>query len=293
MCLQYNAITGFCKATKEYCSPGPQGLPGIQGPKGARGEAGLPGPPGMDGREGKPGLRGPKGEPGSPGTPGLDGRDGIPGEPGLDGMPGRAGADGINGKNGKDGEPGINGRNGKDGMPGATGPMGPPGPKGARGMSGPKGPRGLAGINGTPGIPGINAWKVKLSNDTISNELLIPPSIMVTGSTSPIIVHEGEFLRLRCAATGYPIPHIEWRREDGKTISVGAWQASTIPGHTLNITRVNRVHMGSYQCMANNGIPPAASQTFGVEVHCKIYIISFIIFIFKYFFKIFSIQLNQ
>lgn len=40
-------------------------------------------------------------------------------------------------------------------------------------------------------------------------------------------------------------------------------------GHTLNITSINRVHMGAYRCMANNGIPPSTNQTFYVEVHCK------------------------
>lgn len=27
--------------------------------------------------------------------------------------------------------------------------------------------------------------------------------------------------------------------------------------------------MGQYQCVADNGVPPAANQTFQVEVHCK------------------------
>lgn len=44
--FQYDAITGYCKAAKEYCPPGAPGLPGIQGPKGNRGDSGLPGPSG-------------------------------------------------------------------------------------------------------------------------------------------------------------------------------------------------------------------------------------------------------
>lgn len=47
--------------------------------------------------------------------------------------------------------------------------------------------------------------------------------------------------------------------------------ASSIPGHTLNITKVNRVHMGAYQCYADNGIPPAANATFNIEVHCMLF----------------------
>ncbi|XP_049541678.1 uncharacterized protein LOC125954974 [Anopheles darlingi] len=270
--IPFDAITGFCRATKEYCPPGPPGLPGIPGPKGNRGDPGLPGPAGVDGREGKPGPRGPKGEIGYPGNPGLDGRDGVPGEPGLDGVPGRAGADGIPGKDGKDGTPGIDGRNGidgKDGFPGPMGPQGPPGLPGPRGIHGPKGKQGRPGTNGTPGTPGINAWKVKV-NDTFSNELLVPPSIAGAGTIEalrPIVVHEGTHLRLRCAATGTPKPHVEWRRADGKTISNGAWEATSMAGHTLNITKINRVHMGAYQCLADNGISPPANQTFNIEVH--------------------------
>ncbi|XP_058836869.1 uncharacterized protein LOC131693231 [Topomyia yanbarensis] len=270
--IPFDAITGFCRATKEYCPPGPPGLPGIPGPKGNRGDVGLPGPAGIDGREGKPGPRGPKGEIGYPGNPGLDGRDGVPGEPGLDGVPGRAGADGIPGRDGKDGTPGINGQNGidgKNGIPGPMGPLGPPGDPGPRGLHGPRGKSGRPGINGTPGTPGINAWKIKV-NDTFSNELLVPPTIAGAGTPEalrPIVVKEGTHLRLRCAATGTPKPHVEWRREDGKTISNGAWQASSMAGHTLNITKINRVHMGAYQCLADNGIPPPANQTFNIEVH--------------------------
>lgn len=42
MCPQAEAITGFCRATKEYCPPGPQGHPGIPGSKGNRGDVGMP-----------------------------------------------------------------------------------------------------------------------------------------------------------------------------------------------------------------------------------------------------------
>jgi hypothetical protein len=44
---------------------------------------------------------------------------------------------------------------------------------------------------------------------------------------------------------------------------------TSVSGHTLNITRISRSHMGIYNCIANNGVPPAANQTFNVEVHCK------------------------
>lgn len=91
------------------------------------------------------------------------------------------------------------------------------------------------------------------------------------GSDKPrsVIVREGDHLRLRCAANGFPQPSVEWVREDEKTISNGAWEASSMPGHTLNITKVNRVHMGTYRCIADNGLPPVANQTFQVDVYCE------------------------
>ncbi|KAL7023821.1 hypothetical protein ACKWTF_012794 [Chironomus riparius] len=244
--IPYEAITGYCKEAKNYCPPGLQGPPG---------------------REGKTGTRGPKGEIGFPGNPGLDGRDGINGEPGLDGIPGRAGADGVDGFPGKDGKDGIPGLDGKNGL---QGPPGLPGPQGMRGMKGEKGSRGRTGKPGKDGVPGINTWKVKV-NGTYSDELLVPPSIATAeyNSNKPrsIVVREGEHLRLRCAANGYPQPNVEWVRQDDRAISFGAWELSSVSGHTLNITKVNRVHMGLYKCVADNGIPPTANQTYQLEVY--------------------------
>jgi hypothetical protein len=44
---------------------------------------------------------------------------------------------------------------------------------------------------------------------------------------------------------------------------------SSIVGHILNITRIRRDQMGTYMCVAENGIPPPKNQTFSVEVKCK------------------------
>lgn len=67
-----------------------------------------------------------------------------------------------------------------------------------------------------------------------------------------------------------PIPTIEWIRDDEKTISNGAWEESSMSGHILNITKINRVHMGIYTCIANNGIPPSVNQTFQIDVYCEL-----------------------
>ncbi|XP_073844679.1 uncharacterized protein isoform X2 [Musca autumnalis] len=277
-------ITGFCQSTQEYCPPsppgpegpqgpkgptGPPGLPGIPGPKGNRGDVGLPGQPGAAGAMGPMGPRGPKGDIGIPGRPGLDGRDGVPGEPGLDGVPGRAGADGIPGKDGapgRDGKDGINGKDGRDGAPGPKGSQGPPGERGLKGIAGPRGRPGKPGTNGTPGTPGVSAYKVQLKNGTYLNDLLIPPSIADINMPRSIAVEEGKTLNVSCAASGNPMPHVEWRRDDGRTINVHGVEMSSISGPYLKFTNITRHQMASYTCYADNGLAPVANATFLIEV---------------------------
>lgn len=42
-----------------------------------------------------------------------------------------------------------------------------------------------------------------------------------------------------------------------------------VEGYTLYLPVVNRDQMGTYQCIADNGIPPQANQTFHLEVQCE------------------------
>ncbi|XP_054278871.1 uncharacterized protein LOC128997276 [Macrosteles quadrilineatus] len=274
------AIEGFCRAAKDYCPPGapgtpgpvgppgPRGDPGHRGEKGERGTTGETGPrghPGDKGPQGPPGLRGP---PGSAGSAGLDGRDGIPGEPGLDGIPGRNGLDGVPGtnglpgRNGTDGIPGAHGYNGTKGERGLPGPTGPQGP---RGIAGPRGRSGKPGLPGNHGIPGVSTYQVNI-NGTKSSQLLIPPAIVGPETPGPVSAYEGDNVRLGCIVTGNPTPMVQWRRIDASTIELGAWKDSSIVGQILNITRIRRDQMGTYMCVAENGIPPPKNQTFNVEV---------------------------
>ena len=107
-----------------------------------------------------------------------------------------------------------------------------------------------------------------------------------------IIVTDGDHLKLTCAATGNPKPRISWNLKNGHAIPDGAWRSarhifskkdflpvlilatflflgSNAEGSTLNITQINREHMGTYVCEANNGITPKAYQEFNVQVNCK------------------------
>lgn len=44
---------------------------------------------------------------------------------------------------------------------------------------------------------------------------------------------------------------------------------TTIEGPSFNISRVNRLHMGAYLCIASNGVPPTVSKRISLTVHCE------------------------
>ncbi|RZC34113.1 hypothetical protein BDFB_009583, partial [Asbolus verrucosus] len=41
----------------------------------------------------------------------------------------------------------------------------------------------------------------------------------------------------------------------------------SIDGTTFNISKVNRLHMGPYLCIASNGVPPSVSKRIMLRVH--------------------------
>lgn len=43
----------------------------------------------------------------------------------------------------------------------------------------------------------------------------------------------------------------------------------SVDGSTFTISRVNRLHMGAYLCIASNGVPPSVSKRVTLIVHCK------------------------
>lgn len=50
-------------------------------------------------------------------------------------------------------------------------------------------------------------------------EVNIPPDILNDNDSSEGgVTVEGGIVRLKCHATGYPVPTVEWKREDGKHI---------------------------------------------------------------------------
>lgn len=48
------------------------------------------------------------------------------------------------------------------------------------------------------------------------------------------------------------------------------WQiVNVVDGEILSITKVSRLHMAAYLCVASNGVPPSISKRVQLKVQCK------------------------
>ncbi|XP_058791131.1 lachesin-like [Phymastichus coffea] len=107
-----------------------------------------------------------------------------------------------------------------------------------------------------------------MSSNTAFLEIVVPPDILDYPTSTDMMVREGSNVTLRCAATGSPEPTVTWRREAGGSIILSNWQeVASFEGPELEITRVNRLHMGAYLCIASNGVPPTVSKRIVLIVH--------------------------
>ncbi|PZC86120.1 hypothetical protein B5X24_HaOG213078 [Helicoverpa armigera] len=88
----------------------------------------------------------------------------------------------------------------------------------------------------------------------------VPPSIIDNMTSTDMVVREGSDVTLVCRASGYPEPYVMWRREDGQDFNYNGESVSVVDGETLTITKVSRLHMGAYLCIASNGVPPSISK---------------------------------
>ncbi|XP_021932587.1 protein CEPU-1-like [Zootermopsis nevadensis] len=100
--------------------------------------------------------------------------------------------------------------------------------------------------------------------------VVVPPNIDDSLSSSDVIVRETANVTLTCHATGSPPPIVKWKRDDGskiainKSLSVAEWD-----GEVLELTRISRLDMGAYLCIASNSVPPTVSKRIKVSVDCK------------------------
>ncbi|KAF6213494.1 hypothetical protein GE061_011214 [Apolygus lucorum] len=98
--------------------------------------------------------------------------------------------------------------------------------------------------------------------------VVVPPDILDTGTSTDMVVREGSNVSFQCAASGSPPPSITWRRESGEPIVLPSGEeVISADGPVLNISRVSRLHMGAYLCIASNGVPPSVSKRISLIVH--------------------------
>ncbi|KAM8720423.1 hypothetical protein ACLKA7_006468 [Drosophila subpalustris] len=106
-------------------------------------------------------------------------------------------------------------------------------------------------------------------------DVVIPPDFISEDTSSDVIVPEGSSVRLTCRARGYPEPIVTWRREDGSEIILKDNQGtktlvSSFRGEVLKLTKISRNEMGSYLCIASNGVPPSVSKRIQLSIHCNV-----------------------
>lgn len=127
--------------------------------------------------------------------------------------------------------------------------------------------------------------------------LTVPPNIDDSLSSSDVIVREGSNVTLKCRAHGSPQPTIKWKRDDTQKININKslsgkknsiknsnisflienfsifivfeWDADS-----LEISKISRLDMGAYLCIAQNSVPPSVSKRIKVSVDCKYFLLS-------------------
>ncbi|XP_066950543.1 lachesin-like isoform X2 [Macrobrachium rosenbergii] len=97
--------------------------------------------------------------------------------------------------------------------------------------------------------------------------VVVPPDIVDQESSGDVIAQEGNDVKLRCRARGSPKPTVTWKREDGRNITVDKSTSVTeYEGEVLRLSKVSRMDMGAYLCIASNGHPPTVSKRMLVSV---------------------------
>ena len=177
------------------------------------------GPPGPPGALGYPGYKGEKGAPGKTGPRGPLGPIGAPGASGIRGPIGPQGVKGEKGNEGPVGAPGIKGE---------TGPIGRSGEKGSIGLKGQKGRKGSVGIQGPKG------------------QCVVPPKIRVYPVSQEVFINETA--TFHCWVHGQTSNKIAWRKLGGVILN-----DNVVEKGTLQISNVQRSHVGSYMCTAYTG----------------------------------------
>ncbi|XP_055935206.1 lachesin-like isoform X2 [Argiope bruennichi] len=102
-------------------------------------------------------------------------------------------------------------------------------------------------------------------------DVVVPPQFNQTDRSTEVLAREGTNVTLSCAVTGHPQPTVTWQREDGQAFTAGPAhnkvKKNSYEGEDLVISKVSRLHMGTYICTAENGVPPSMSRRTQLYVH--------------------------
>eukprot|EP00794_Sanderia_malayensis_P010088 gene10088-11118_t len=142
---------------------------------------------------------------------------------------------------------------GKKGEKGPPGPLGPLGMKGQRGDTGPVGPTGNAGPTGPQGIRGLKGEKGDRGMDGKS----IEKARIVNPFESVSKYRETNNLTLYCEATGNPKPTLMWIFPSKSTDE----RYKIYKDGRLEITNIKHVDAGIIQCVAENILGQASTET--------------------------------
>ncbi|XP_070505409.1 lachesin isoform X1 [Chironomus tepperi] len=97
-------------------------------------------------------------------------------------------------------------------------------------------------------------------------QVVVPPVIIESLTSNDLVVREGTNVTLQCRAKGFPEPYVMWRREDGNEMSINGENVNVVDGEILSVTKVSRLHMAAYLCVASNGVPPSISRRVMLKV---------------------------
>ena len=74
-------------------------------------------------------------------------------------------------------------------------------------------------------------------------------------------ISEGDFISLRCSATGNPAPEVLWYRDgSGEIVS---------RQEVLSLAEVRRDQAGQYVCQANNSVGQSDPRKIDIRVKCE------------------------
>ncbi|XP_050321440.1 protein CEPU-1-like [Bactrocera neohumeralis] len=99
-------------------------------------------------------------------------------------------------------------------------------------------------------------------------DVVVPPDILDYPTSTDMVIREGANVTLKCAAVGSPTQTITWQREGGDPIPLpNNTEVIAYNGSYLTITKVQRLNMVAYLCIASNGIPATVSKRVMLVVH--------------------------